>query len=177
MNIRSLLIAITALSAVTLFGCGGGGGAASPGGTNTTGTFQAGVLTISTASASPLPSGTTINGIDMTITLPAGVTVKADAATGAADPGVLALSGVAAALPNTIVGGRYDKNASTLHVIVTNVQPGFAIGEFMKVNFDGYPADTATFTVVLNQVIGGNDLKATPVTLTGVTATSVFAGV
>jgi hypothetical protein len=123
-----------------------------------------------------LPAGTTINGIDMTITLPAGVTVKADAVSGAADPTILVLSGAAAALPNTIVSGKYDKTANTLHVIIANVQPGFAAGEFMRVNFDGFPAGTATFAVVLNQVSGGVDPKATPATLTGVTATSDFAG-
>jgi hypothetical protein len=185
MKIRLLLIAVVSLAAMTIFGCGGGGGGASStagtdttGGTNTsTGSFKAGVLTISTASTPPLPAGTTINGIDMTITLPAGVTVKADAASGAADPGVLVLSGAAAALPNSIIAGKYDKNANTLHVIIANVQPGYSTGEFLKVNFDGSPADTATFTLVLNQVSGSADPKASPTTLTGVTATSVFAGV
>ena len=169
---------------MTLFGCGGGGGGDVGGGGTTpqTGTetpgvvFKAGVLTINTASAPPLTTGTTINGIDMTITLPAGVTVNADAVSGAADPNILVLSGVAAALPDTIVSGKYDKTANTLRVIIVNAQPGFAAGEFMHVNFGGSPAGTATFAVVLNQVSGGADPKATPVTLTGVTATSVFAG-
>jgi hypothetical protein len=178
MKIRVLLIAFLSLAAMTLFGCGGGGG----GGTtpsSQTGTETppgaTGVLTISTVSTPPLPAGTTINGIDMTITLPAGVTVKADAVSGAADPGIFVLSGAAAASPNTIVNGKYDKTANTLHIITANVQPGFAAGEFLKVYFAGSPAATATFTVVLNQVSGGADPKATPATLTGVTATSVFA--
>ena len=176
MKIRSFLKAVVFLTAMTLFGCGGGGG----GGTSSsqTGTEpppgSTGVLTISTASNTPLPAGTTINGIDMTITLPAGVTVKADAVSGAADPTVLVLAGAAAALPNSIVGGKYDKTANTLHIIVANVQPGFAAGEFLKVYFDGQPG-TAAFTVVLNQVSGGADPKASPATLTGVTATSVFS--
>src|SRR6185369_10226932 len=179
MKIRALLNAVVFLAAMALFGCGGGGGGGSTA-TSPTGTEPppgaTGVLTISTISPPTLPAGTTINGIDMTITLPAGVTVKADAVSGAADPTVLVLSGAAAALPNTIVSGKYDKTANTLHVIVANVQPGFAAGEFMHVNFDGFPAGTATFAVALNQVSGGADPKATPATLTGVTATSDFAG-
>ena len=185
MKIRLLSNAVVSLAAMTLFGCGGGGGGTAPvvtpppqTGTETPGgVFKAGVLTISTASTPPLPAGTAINGIDMTIKLPAGATVKADAVSGAADPGILVLSGAAAALPNTIVSGKYDKTANTLHVIIVNVQPGgFATGEFMRVNFDGHFVGTATFTVVLNQVSGGADPKATPATLTGVTATSVFVG-
>src|SRR6478672_9971167 len=112
MKIRALLNAVVFLAAMALFGCGGGGGGGtspSPTGTEPPpGGFKAGVLTISTASTS-LPAGTTINGIDMTITLPAGVTVKADAVSGAADPTILVLSGAAAALTNTIVSGKYDK--------------------------------------------------------------------
>lgn len=138
--------------------------------------YNAGVLTISAASTPPLPAGTTINGIDMTITLPAGLSVKADAVSGAADPTILVLSGAATALPNTIVSGKYDKTANTLHVIIVNVQPGFAAGEFMRVNFDGNFVGTATFTVVLNQVSGGANPQVTPATLTGVTATSVVVG-
>jgi len=182
MKIRALLNAVVFLAAMALFGCGGGGGGG--GGVGSTATTPTGtepppgatgILTISTISPPTLPAGTTINGIDMTITLPAGVTVKADAVSGAADPTVLVLSGAAAALPNSIVGGKYDKTANTLHIIVANVQPGFAAGEFLKVYLDGQPG-TATFTVALNQVSGGADPKASPATLTGVTATSVFAG-
>jgi hypothetical protein len=179
MKMRLLSNAVVSLVAMTLFGCGGGGGGGGSGGTSPppTGTvITTGVLTISTASTPPLPTGTTINGIDMTITLPAGITVKADAVSGEADPNIFVLSGVAAALSNTIVSGKYDKTANTLRVIIANVQPGFAAGEFMHVNFGGFPAGTATFGVVLNQVSGGSDPKVTPVTLTGVTATSVFAG-
>ena len=189
MKMRLLSNAVVSLAAMILFGCGGGGGTTS--GNNTTGgndttpvvtpttppaapAFKAGVLTIS--SSSTLPAGTTINGIDMTITLPAGVTVKADPVSGAADPTILALSGAAASLPNSIVSGIYDKTANTLHVIIANVQPGFAAGEFMRINFDGFPVGTATFDVVLKQVSGGTDPKATPTTLTGVTATSAFVG-
>jgi hypothetical protein len=183
MKMRLVSKAVVTLAAMTLFGCGGGGGAGGtapvdtqPGNETPAVVFKAGVLTIGTASTPPLPAGTTINGIDMTITLPAGVTVKADAASGAADPTILVLSGAAADLPNTIVSGKYDKTANTLRVIIANVQPGFAAGEFMHVNFDGFPAGTATFVVALNQVSGGADPKATPATLTGVTATSDFAG-
>jgi hypothetical protein len=180
MKMRLLSNAVVSLAAMTLFGCGGGGGGGGVGGGGgivPPGGFNAGVLTISTASTPPLPTGTTINGIDMTITLPAGVTVKADAVSGEADPNILVMSGAAAALSNTIVSGKYDKTANTLRVIIASVPPGFAAGEFMHVNFDGYPAATATFTVVLNQVSGRADPIAAPATLAGVTATSVFAGV
>ena len=176
MNLRLLSKVVVSLAAMTLFGCGGGGGGgAAPAGGTPPGDGTPGVLTIGTASTPSLPTGTTINGVDLTITLPAGVTVKADAVSGAADPSILVLSGAAAALPNSIVSGKYNKTANTLRVIVANVQPGFATGELVKVNFDGSPSGTATFAVVLNQVSGGADPKV-PATLTGVTATSAFAG-
>ena len=170
MKMRVLANVVACLVTMTLFGCGGGGDT-SPG---TPPGNAAGVLTIGIASTPPLPAGTVVNGIDMTISLPAGVTVKADAASGAADPNILTLSGAAAALPNTIVNGKYNKTANTLRVIIVNVQPGFAAGEFMQVSLDGFPAGTATFPVVLNQVSGGADPKS-PATLTDVSATSNFA--
>ena len=173
MKMRVLANVVACLVTMTLFGCGGGGGGTASS-DNPPGN-AAGVLTIGIASTPPLPAGTVVNGIDMTISLPAGVTVKADAASGATDPNILTLSGAAAALPNTIVNGKYNKTANTLRVIIVNVQPGFAAGEFMQVSLDGFPAGTATFPVVLNQVSGGADPKS-PATLTGVSATSNFAG-
>ena len=172
MKMRVLANVVACLVTMTLFGCGGNGSTASSG---TPPGNAPGVLTVGIASTTPLPAGTVVNGIDMTISLPPGVTVKADAASGAADPNIFALSGAAAALPNTIVSGKYNKTANTLRVIIVNVQPGFAAGEFMQVSLDGFPTGNTTFPVEMNQVSGGTDPKS-PATLTGVSVTSNFAG-
>ena len=132
-------------------------------------TFKGGVLTLVTAGT--LATGTAINGIDFTVSLPAGVTVKADAVTGEAAATTVQPSSLAAA--NSTVVAKYTPAAGAtpglLHVTLLNVQPGFALGEFAHINFDGFPAGTDSFTVTVNQVSGGSDPKATPATLTGIT--------
>jgi hypothetical protein len=132
--------------------------------------FTGGVLQLSTLGA--LPANTVINGIDCTITLPAGVTVKADPKTGETLPGVVAPSSQAAT--NSFASGNYDATAGTLRILVVNVQPGFAIGEFAHVEFSGFPAGSATFGVKLNRIDGGSGTTSAP--LTGITLRSTFAG-
>ena len=141
-------------------------------------TFKSGVLTISTAGT--LTTGiTAINGIDITVTLPAGVTVKANAVTGEVASGVLQPS--TAAATNTIVSGKYTPASgtalATLRIVLLNVQPGIAVGEFMHVNFDGFPSGTDTFAIPANLTsISGSGPSTSSVTLTGITTTFFDAG-
>ena len=132
--------------------------------------FNSGVLQLITVGT--LPPNTIINGIDCTITLPAGVTVKADPATGETLAGVV--DPVSLAATNSFASGNYDKTAGTLHIAVANVQPGFAIGEFAHIEFDGYPVGSASFTVKVNRIDGGSGITSAP--LSGITIRNTFAG-
>jgi hypothetical protein len=132
--------------------------------------FSKGVLQLATLGS--LADGIQINGIDCTITLPPGVTVKSDPATGEIQAGVLIPSSMAAS--NSFVNGKYDKTAGTLRIVLLNVQPGFGLGEFAHVNFDGYPAGSAAFSVKINRIDGGSGISSAP--LTGITIKSTFAG-
>jgi hypothetical protein len=132
--------------------------------------FNSGVLQLITTGT--LPAATLINGIDCTITLPPGVTVKSDPATGDILAGVV--TPVSLAATNSFVTAKYDKAAGTVHIILLNVQPGFDIGEFAHLEFDGYPADTAAFGVKLNRLDGGSGITSAP--LTGLSIRSTFAG-
>jgi hypothetical protein len=138
--------------------------------------LTSGVLTLSTTGL--LPLGTAINGVDVTITLPANVTVKADAITGETLPGVVTASGQA--VGNSFTGARYvaasGNTPATLHLLLLNVQPGFSLGEFVNVAFDGFPDPNASFGVTVNQVSGGSDPNISPVTLPGIGVTSIFTG-
>jgi hypothetical protein len=145
--------------------------------------LKGGVITITTVSTPPLAAGSAIDAISFTITLPAGITLKTkDAVSGETADGVLVPSSAAAALTNTLTIGKFDKAAKTLLVTIANVQPGFAAGELMHVNFDVdtanggvFPTDPAAFTIVVNQASGGADPKNTG-TLNGITITNDFAG-
>ena len=132
--------------------------------------FTQGVLQIRTEGA--LPAGTVINGIDCEVTLPAGVTVNSDPATGEALPGVVIPASLAAS--NSVVSARFDKAAGTLRIILVNVQPGFAIGEFAHVEFVGFPSGAATFAMKVNRIDGGSGASSAP--LTGIAIKGNFAG-
>jgi hypothetical protein len=132
--------------------------------------FNKGVLQLATLGS--LTGGVLINAIDCTITLPPGVTVKADPASGETLAGVVTPSSRAAS--NSFASAKYDKAAGTLRIILFNVQPGFAIGEFAHVEFDGYPTGTAAFGVRLNRIDGGSGIDSAP--LTGISIKSTFAG-
>jgi len=132
--------------------------------------FTGGVLQVSTKGT--LPAGTLINGIDFSVTLPAGVTVKTDPMTGEALSGVVAPVSLASA--NSQVSVKFDKVTSVLHVVLINVQPGFAIGEFAHVEFLGFPVSGAAFDLKVNRIDGGSGISSGP--LTGISLTSNFAG-
>jgi hypothetical protein len=132
--------------------------------------FTGGVLQLITTGT--LPATTLINGIDCTITLPPGVTVKSDPATGDVLAGVVTPSSLAAT--SSFVSAKYDTAAGTVHIILLNVQPGFDIGEFAHLDFVGYPADKAAFGVKLNRIDGGSGITSAP--LSGISIRSTFAG-
>jgi hypothetical protein len=124
------------VAVVAMFGCGGGGGgAAQP----TTATLKL----ISEGAA-----GTKISGVEVTVVLPAGVTVKATPS--AANPallvtntGVVVLSGATAANPAAFI----DLKMEPIYTPATNTTPGkvkimipakvdFDLGEYVTVNAD-----------------------------------------
>jgi hypothetical protein len=160
MRIRSFVLPISCLAVITLSGCGGGGGGggdteavtASPAaGTDVTNSGNTaaggptaplpiptkGVLKMATSGAA-----STINGIDVTVTLPAGVTVAADPVTGEVTNGVVTASGVAAVQTigtQNVITARYAPASSAtpaqLHIVMANM-PGFNLGEFVTIQFD-----------------------------------------
>jgi hypothetical protein len=87
---------------------------------------SAGTATV-TLTLSSLPTGTTANGAELTVTLPAGVTVSADSV-GTVSSSSIAVSGVAPT--GSSVAGRYSAatNSVMLSVISSN---SFSTGEFM----------------------------------------------
>jgi hypothetical protein len=136
------------------------------GGSNQTGTTvppipvpTAGLLKMSTAGAAA-----TIGAVDITITLPAGVTVAADAVTGEVAPGALAASGAAAAAGSTLASGKVTAaaggNPATLRLSVVGAS-GFGTGEFVTVKFTVLPGGTfpsgpAAFTVPVFSAVALN---------------------
>ena len=134
--------------------------------------FTGGVLQLTVEG--PLPAGTVINGVDYTLTLPAGVTVKADPATGETLPGVVVPVSLAA--NNSLTMAKLDKAAGTLRIVLINNQPGFALGEFAHVEFDGFPVNGAAFGVKVNRIDGGSSGGKSSAPLTGITVSYTFAG-
>jgi hypothetical protein len=112
--------------------CGGGGGGAAPASAPTTAIVN--ILTSGT-----LASGALIGGIDVTLNLPAGVSVKAtpDGANPdvlVTDSGVVAVSGVAAGT-NTTAIGTYTASPNSVAIHVVNAD-GFGTGEFVTITCD-----------------------------------------
>jgi hypothetical protein len=135
-------------------------------------TFSGGVLSISTSGVLGATNGVNnvINGIDMTLTLPAGVTVKANALGDAS----LATLPSSNAVNNSVVVAKYTAATQdapgTVQIEILNVQPGFAAGEFLHINFQGFPTGlkTGDFKVAFNGdgifggVANGNNTAALP---------------
>lgn len=119
--------------------------------------FKGGVLQLQTTGN--LPTNTAIEGIDITVKLPAGVTVKVkDTATGELADGVVAP--VNSAASGSLVTARLDSTANAVHIIMINVKPGIDVGEFAHLEFglnDGaaFPAK-ADFVVTVNRIDGGS---------------------
>jgi len=146
-------------------------------------TFTAGVLQLKTAGS--LPTNTAMISLDLTITLPAGVSFAFDPATGEVASGVVVPSSEAAKGTSLSVA-RFDSTKRTLQIIMIN-SPGFKIGEFAHLEFKldsgaTLPAPTAFVVAVnpTNGILGGSltDPTATnsDLSASGITITTSVAG-
>jgi hypothetical protein len=164
---RTYLLSIIFSLAVALSGCGGGGG----GGTSQPGA----VVTLTTSGA--IPPGNSIKNIDVTVVLPAGLSVAY--APSAANPaemepvaGVVALQGVAVGSQPT---AKYTPATRELRIIVINAT-GFSTGAFATINCDGTTTQPATFVLTPNAAISPTGVADgnTPLPTVAVTASAVF---
>jgi hypothetical protein len=159
---RSLLYGLMC-GILFLAACGGGGGgnAAAP---------QPTTATLKLSTSGTLPPGTSLAGIGITVTLPAGVTVRTDAG-GAVASGVVTVTGVAA--PGTAISvytPASGTNPATLVLaMVSTATTGYGTGEFATVTCDlasGASPKASDFLLTLNPF----DLNGNPVT--GLTASA-----
>jgi hypothetical protein len=95
----------------------------------------------------------TIGAIDVAVNLPAGVTVKANSATGEITSGdVVTVSGVAAVGDNKLVSAKFTSGSpAQLHIALINTT-GFGPGEFVTIKFDmaaggSFPANASAFSI------------------------------
>jgi hypothetical protein len=84
--------------------------------------------------------GSFIKGVQFTLVLPSGVTLKADGS-GKPLPGVVTESGVA--MIGSSVDAKYVAAAGTLAIALVNGPQGFGLGEFLTVTCDVAPGTTA----------------------------------
>jgi len=138
------ILCLAALSFM-LIGCGSGGGS-SPAATNSTAGTQA-VVTISTEESGAV-SSLPIIGIEITLSLPPGVTVDADAS-GQTGSGIVKASGVAAGA--STIGNYTPATATTPGTVKIAVikSTGFGAGEFVSVtcNRNGASFSASDFTL------------------------------
>jgi len=95
-----------------------------------------------------------MGAVDVTVVLPAGVKVNADATTGEAAAGVITISGVAAAGDNKLAAAKFTPAAggapAQLHILLINTA-GFGLGEFVTIRFEveggSFPAGVTAFSV------------------------------
>lgn len=121
-----------------------------------------------------------IGAIDLTLRLPAGVTVNADPTTGEVTGGAVTVSGVAAVGSSKLVVGKYIPAAGTpaqLQISLINAT-GFGLGEFLTINFvmaagATFPARATDFSVTSfsaksldTALLSG--VSAAPTSLTGI---------
>lgn len=123
---------------ISLSGCG-----ANPGG-GSTATSQPTSAVIKVSTQGTLTSGTQIGGLDITVTLPTGVSVKSVTNPPETDSGVVVTSDAAA---NSTVLSTYAvaTSASTgkVRVLLANTG-GFGTGEFMTIHCDIASGSTPT---------------------------------
>ncbi len=181
MKKTSLLMLLTITCALTLFSaCGGGGGGASGPSQPTTA-----VLTLSTAVTGTIPAGTSINSYVVTVTLPAGATVKAspdgiNPAKLVTDPGVVTPAGSASgSVFSAIYTAATPTLPGTIKVYVSS-GTGFGPGDFCTINCDisagSYPSASDFAQVSLDDATG-IDASNTTVTLTNELAPAVAAAI
>lgn len=170
---------ITLLTCLLLFysvlalisGCGGGGGG---GGSSTPGTTPSQPTTaiVKLSTSGTLSSGTLIGGADITLALPAGVSVKSTTNPPQTDAGVITASGVAASSTTIAV---YTVTTNTLpgkvRIMLVNAN-GFSTGEFVTISCDiavGNSPTAAGFSLVNFSAVNVNGSAISGLT-TGLTA-------
>ncbi len=128
------------------------------------------VLTLATAVTGALPDDTIINGYDVTISLPAGVTVKSTTAPPQTDEGVVLASGAAT---DSSIAAVYSEATGTLparvRILITKAD-GFSAGEFSTVNCDiaaGHYPTATDFQQPAFEAGGWNTATESTVDLTG----------
>lgn len=150
---------------MALFGCGGGGGGSTVGEGSKPPVGTTPTTAVVKLSAETLPAGTSLSGLGLTLNLPAGVTVKTDAA-GVVAPGTVAGPGGTA---STGILAEFTPAAppaqAKLALALTSAEKqGLGIGEFATVTCDVAPGTTpsaADFTITEVQAVDipGNKLS------------------
>lgn len=134
------------------------------------GTFKIAHLKISAAG---LAAAAKIGGIDFTFSLPTGVTLTKDAITNQVTPGVVVVSGVAAASGTTSIS-LSTLNAQALRTVLANAQ-GFGNGEFVDISCTvpaGVTATAASFTSAITAAVPTvTDTTGAPITGVTLSAT------
>ena len=155
-NLVVLISSLVSIFVVT--GCGGGGG--SGGGTTPSPvTPTKAVVNLSTVGS---PSAAPLIGVQATLHLPVGVTVKASVNAPQTDTNVVVASGNA--VPADLVFGVYS---GTVNAYVAKAA-GFASGEFATVNCDiavGSSPSASSFSVsdlIVSDLVGGLITGLTP---------------
>lgn len=144
------------LTAALLPACGGSSVSVAPSETQPT----KATLTLSSAVTGSIPPGTIIAGYDVTIKLPAGVTVLSTVAPPLTDDGVVSYM-TATAPPNSLVFGIYTAATSSLPAtvrIIAAKADGFSAGSFSVVNSNiaaGYRPGSADFSQLTYTVSDG----------------------
>jgi large repetitive protein len=138
LRMQYILISIFILAVMTLSGCSSGGSGQAAGSPPLSATVSATAATGGELKLATAGMPNTIAGIDLTVNLPAGVSVNADSVTGETTSGVVAISGAAAG-SNNLVSAKYTPASngapSRLRIIVISAS-GFSLGEFLTVRFD-----------------------------------------
>ncbi len=130
-SLWSLTILVVAV--LLLSGCGGGGSSASVAPVPAT---PVAVVTLATEVTGTIPAGTTINGYDITMTLPPDTTCRSTVNPPQTDAGVVTAIGSAT---GSLVSAVYTKATVSLPgtVTITVVNgPGFDAGAFCRVRCD-----------------------------------------
>lgn len=166
MNKKSIVIwALDGLMVLLLAGCGDGGtgGAAAP-----SQQFSPAIVILKMVTQGTLPAETSLSGVSVTISLPAGVTPVMHS-TGDVDSATVTVSGVA--IPSNSLPPTYTPATgtapATLELVITNMAAeGFGVGEFVTVTCSvtpgSYPREE-DFSV----------LNFSAITLTGEATTTV----
>jgi hypothetical protein len=172
-SLISLLMLAFALSTLAACGGGGGGGGGFINIQPATPQTTTAVLTLSTAVTGTIPGNTTINGYDVTITLPDGVTVKAtpdslNPAKLVTDPGVVTDIPVGSNA-ESVYSAATSTLSGTVKVHIASAT-GYAPGDFCKVNADiaaGHHLTASSFVQPTLDDVAGYDIisKSTVTTL------------